>query len=227
MSRKSQLEKFEARRAKARMDENVVAEGEIKASTLQETGKKVANEYGMSTEDIFMIIARDSVKAFVTMWENSTRNTVQETIRTEMATMVREAVREEMVAAFTGIVKGIMPAQDEIVKNIVKDEIKQATAEVAATVQEQINPIIKQQSVTKEKRKPGPKRARTTPAQFYEELKYALLEYKEEGGDPTVGTPFKKSSSRNNGLYQKFNKLNAGQKGAWKTYVEKVLAGEV
>ena len=221
-SRQSQVTKFQAKWSKNQQDEDVVAETELQNSTMQKQAEKVTKNYGRTTEDIFMIIARDSVESFTKMWNNSMESVVRETMRTEIKAIVQETIQQELVAAYTGIVKGLTGTVfgQANIQEMVEEEIKKIVhpePEIkveAEKVEQPIEPKTKGTRV----------RTRTTEAEFYKELNNALRVAKEEGINIKVGKDFKTSTSRNNGLYQKFNKYHAGQKGAWVAYIEKLFS---
>lgn len=134
--RKSQLEKFEARQRKARgvshhIEEQKAKEAHKQANkTIQEKGvdvmKKTVNP-NATTEDVFMVIARDSMEAFTTMWNNSMQNVIRETIRTEVKAIVKEVVAEELQAAVRGVQRGISEAMD--MRSMVQQAVQEALVE--------------------------------------------------------------------------------------------------
>lgn len=219
MSRKSQLEKFEARVAKAKKDEEVIKQSEIKENTLENRAGKIVKNYGLSTEDIFMIITRESSETFVKMWNNSMENVVRETLRTEIKAIVQETIQQELAEAYRGIIKGMTTAAVEKVdmEKLIKSELENITKFTeeqieANEITDNIHELNTENNIQPEN------------DEFYEELKQALIEQHYMGVDVTVAKTFKKSGGRNNTLYQKFVKRNKGKRGYWKEYVEAIIS---
>lgn len=108
--RKSQLEKFERRQAKARAIDHTIAETKAKAAMHQkdimEKGVDVMKETvnpNAGREDVFAVIARDSMETFVKTWNNSMETVIRETIRTEVTKMVQTEMESAMKGMFTGM----------------------------------------------------------------------------------------------------------------------------
>lgn len=214
MTRKTQLEKFSARNAKKRADVESEKASQIKNSTIEKVGGKIAEKHGITTEDIFAVITRESVVPFVNIWNNSMQATIRETIRSEIKAVVREVVQEEMVAAYRGILRGLMPTiepkivedvvREEAVEDVIKEEIVQTTVKLKSAV--------RRGSVKKR-----------TQAEYEEQLKTAILAAHSSGEEPKVAGKFKKLGSHQNGLYQKFMGQNRGKRNAWADYVNDII----
>lgn len=223
MSRKSQLEKFELRMSKQRKDEEVVKETEVKNSTLEKRAGKVANQYGISTEDIFMIIARDSASTFLKMWNNSMENVVRETIQAE----VRNVIQEELASAVRGFMKGLSMTNHEMDEEIEEEIEKQAP---------EIKPFLAFDSKLNEMKvetddyvKILAKHEEKADENGFiadDEMKEAIIQSHHMGIDVTSAVQFKNLYARNSTLYQRFVKNNAGRRGGWKTYSANVIAEE-
>jgi hypothetical protein len=235
MNRKSQLEKFELRQSKMRKDEEVIKNTELKNSTLEKRAGKVAQQHGMSTEDIFMIIARDSAGEFLKMWSNSVENVVRETIQTEVRNVVQQVVQEELASAVRGFMKGLMPQPN--IEEMVKDEVfavfnpepefknglQKLQEEQEGAFESKLNEMkqetdeyVKKMSIDEE-----PVTEREVVAD--EETRQAIIENHLAGNNPTSVKQFKKAWPRNNTLYQKFVKNNKGIRGGWAGYVTEVI----
>lgn len=191
-----QITKFNKRYGKDKEDEKVLIEKEMKNQTIEKSAEKIAKSKNVSTEDIFAIITRDSMKDFVNLWNNSMEEVIRKTIRTE----IKKVIQEELVSAYTGIMKGMTEAK---IGGIINDEITS---------------IIHEQKPNNEKRE---KRAYKKP--YLDELEKAILKAHGDGINVEIGASFKKSSSRNSGLYQKFYRDNMGIKGAWADHVQAIL----
>lgn len=205
---KSQLEKFHNRQAKMKVDEVAVQEDLLKNSTVKKQGQKVAEKHGISTEDIFAIITRESMGSFVKLWNNSMETVVRETLRTEVKTIMREIIQEEMVEAYRGIVKGMTSVED-----IVKQEMEEI-------IREEIIPTVTKPSPTKEKRSYAKSKS---PNAHSAELEQSIIEAFENGNKVLEGATFKKVKPRYSTLYQRFMKENKGVKGAWYNHVNNIL----
>jgi hypothetical protein len=240
--RKSQLEKFNARMSKMKRDEQVIKQKELENSTVEKKAEKIAKQHGVSTEEIFAIITRESISGFVQLWNNSMESTIRETIRGEVREIIREVVQEQMIEAYKGIVKGMTD-----VESIVKEEMKNAAAETIAPPlapyqikaglahdlgQLQVsNPEQYMNEPEREKRVGTFKKKRAGRQKIYtqdfeEELREAVLKGDADGVIVGIGKHFKKSSSRNSTLYQKFLQKNKGVSGAWANYVANILNEE-
>jgi hypothetical protein len=126
---KSQLEKFQARMSKMKKDEHVIKQQELKNSTIEKKAEKIAKQHGVSTEEIFAIITRESIGGFVQLWNNSMETVLRETLRGEIREIIREVVREQMTEAYKGIITGMMDVESivrEEMMNMVSDEKKPA-----------------------------------------------------------------------------------------------------
>lgn len=208
MKRKSQVEKFNAKYAKARLDEEAVTVKKSKPVTLERRGEIAAASNGMNTEEIFAIIGRNSVEPFVKMWNNSMENVVRDSMRTEIKEIVREVIREELVSAFNGLIRGMSCSNEtEIEKQV------EAQVETKAEEQEIEKPVVTMPKDEKQRK-------------FYNELDEAIITQHERGTNIYIGKIFKSTSSRNNTLYQKFLYHHKGVKGAWSTYIDYVLANK-
>ena len=206
MNRKSQVEKFEARLGKIKKDEEVIKESEIRNNTPEKRAEKIAKNNGISTEDIFAIITRESINPFVKMWNNSMEDVIRETIRNEIKDLVSETIREELISAYKGFIRGM--TNIETIEKAIKEEVKE-TVHQTFTSNENITSIVEQNV--------------KSDSSQYGELNQYILNFAKEGGNPGNGKAFKSSSSRANGLYQKFIRHNKGIKGAWNEYVDLVL----
>lgn len=200
----SQVEKFNSRYAKKKTDEIVIKDNNLKQSTPEKQGEKIAKKHGISTEDIFAVITRESLEPFIKMWNNSMESVIRETIRTE----IRQVIQEEMVSAYKGIMKGMMPEVDidlrQQVSNIIRNEL----------VSDQVTVRVKEEDSTK------------IHIDKKVTLEEAIILMKNNGIDPTVGVSWTKQGGRFATLYVTFMKKNKGIKGAWKEYVETVLSAD-
>jgi hypothetical protein len=203
MGRKSQVEKFYARQAKKKVDDEVIYSTAIERKTLEERGEIIAENNGMSTEEIFAVIGRNSIQPFIRLWNNSMESVIKEHMRNEIKDIVREVIREELTSAVTGFIKGmdlnvLIPQQPQTIKQDIKIEPTEQKVELSEREQ------IKQKA-------------------FYEELEQAIKTGYANNIEVHIGRKFKESSSRNNGLYQVFLKYNKGIRGAWVAHVNSVM----
>src|SRR6185437_13322113 len=110
-TRKSQLEKFDAKWGKQAADTAMLKrEAAKKAIELEEDymakGEKIMEKVTKGTEEVFAVIARSGMETFIKTWNNSMENVIRETIRTE----VRSMIQEEMQAAMKGMFAGMNDA---------------------------------------------------------------------------------------------------------------------
>lgn len=124
MGRKSQLEKFDARMRKARAVDNQIAEQNAKAAQqndIMKEGEKIMKETTGQSNNVFAVIARDSMEGFIKTWNNSMDNVVKTTIRNETETMrnqiqamiqdeIKAMVQSELESAVRGVFAGINEA---------------------------------------------------------------------------------------------------------------------
>lgn len=197
-----QITKFNKRYGKAKEDEKVIIETEMKNQTLEKSAVKIAKESNVSTEDIFAIITRNSMESFMNLWSNSIEEVVRKTIRTE----IRQVIQEELVGAYTGIMKGMTEVKME---GIINDEIN--------SIFNDKNP---EPAIKFEEEKP---KERINKKSYLDELEQAIRKANSEGINVILGKSFKSTSSRNSGMYQKFMRENKGIKGAWSTHVRNIL----
>src|SRR6185312_7300807 len=83
--RKSQLEKFNAKWSKNEVDQAVLREAAYKKAIedndYRTQGEKVMDELTNKTEEVFAVIARSGMEAFIKTWNNSMENVIRETVR--------------------------------------------------------------------------------------------------------------------------------------------------
>jgi hypothetical protein len=213
--RKSQVEKFYARWGKVRKDENVIREVEarkaLEKKDIMEKGYDVFKSVNPNakTEDVFAVIARDSVGLFIDMFRNSIREMIREVVSTEFKNVVHEVISSELQSAAVGLIKGFNSVQGiikEEVENIVQEEVENISETTIMKLPENDVVEVKAEKISKE-----------------QELNSLIVQAYQDGLDPRIGSKFKKYSSRANGLYQIFMMEHKGQKGAWKNYAESVL----
>jgi hypothetical protein len=225
----NQVEKFEARESKKKVDEQVIKTEEFKNSTLEKQGQKVANKYGLSTEDIFMIIARDGMEMWTKMWNNSMENVIRETIRNEIKTIVKDVVQDvvqdELSAAARGFMRGIAMAQMESINKPSVEWTKEEQAEFELEPFESVasTAIVEPEVELKSEHKPRYKEFNGTyKFRDKQRLDEMISEMQLEGKDPSVAKNFKEKGASYNTMYQNFMKDNPGR-GVWKQYVEHIL----
>lgn len=114
--RKSQLEKFDRKMAKSQAIQHQEAETKAKAAIqkkdIMEQGREVLKTT-TGREDVFAVIARDSMESFMKLWNNSMENVIRETVRTEVTAMIQT----EMEAAMKGMFSGMQQAMQSMVQS--------------------------------------------------------------------------------------------------------------
>lgn len=218
-NRKSRVEKFNSRWGKIKKDESVIREAEAKRALekkdIMEKGYDVLKSVNPNaeTEDVFAVIARNSIGSFIDTFRNSIREMIREVVSTEFKNVVHEVVKSELQNTAIGLIKGLSSIQDiirEEMENIIQEEVSNNSLANNRVVAEELpkNKVVevKTEEISKE-----------------QELNLLIIQAYQDGLDPRVGSKFKKYSSRANGLYQGFMKKHKGERGAWKNYVESVL----
>lgn len=219
----SQVDKFNQRAAKATKsykDEEVIKETEIKSSTIEKVGHKVAKQYGYSTEDIFMIIARDSMELWSKMWNNSMESVVRETIRTEVKEIVKDVIQDELSQAVRGFMRGMAMAQMEMVEDEIDEQVEFELKPFMNPEQHMDEPELEYAS--SEPAIAEPEVQTIFRIADKEKLDRAVIELHESGVDPTKAQSMKQMGGTYSTLYQRFVKHNPGR-GLWKEYVESVI----
>lgn len=211
----TQVEKFNARMAKMKRDEEVIETENFKNSTVKKVGEKIAEKHGVSTEDIFMIVTRDSMESFMNLWNNSLGNTLENSIKD----VVREVIRDELLSAYKGILKGFETEAPKTTEQSIQDLMPELFAVAATTAEVERKPIMK-----------DPNEQQffdyICKCKYYDRLENAIKDAAGRGYDPTIGKDFKKVEPTYNTLYQKFmkdsKKFNA-PRGTWKKFVGNIL----
>lgn len=214
-NRKARVEKFNARLGKIKKDENVIREAEAKRALekkdIMEKGYDVLKSVNPNaeTEDVFAVIARNSISTFIDTFRNSIREMIREVVSTEFKNVVHEVVKSELQSAVIGLIKGLSSIQGiviEEIENIIQEEVGNINKHATKKLPE--NDVVE---------------VKTDKISNKHELNSLIIQAYKDGLNPRIGSKFKKYSSRANGLYQKFMIEYKGQKGAWKNYVESVL----
>lgn len=214
-NRKSQVEKFNARWGKIKKDENVIREAEAKRALekkdIMEKGYDVLKSVNPNaeTEDVFAVIARNSIGTFIDTFRNSIREMIREVVSTEFKNVVHEVVKSELQSAVIGLIKGLSSIQ-----GIVIEEIENIMQEEVANISKPTTTKLPENDVVEVK---------TGKISNEQELNSLIIQAYKDGLDPRIGSKFKKYSSRANGLHQRFMIEYKGQRGVWKNYVESVL----
>lgn len=208
---KSQVEKFNAKRAKMNADTNIIKLKEVENNKPENKAKKIVKRYDLSTEDIFAIITRNSIGSFMHMWNNSMENVIRKSMKDE----IRQIIREELRDAYRGMLRGMTD-----VENIISDEIKQVMQE---EIRHAASTATLEPEIGKEKTKPVGKVLNNDKT---EQLRQMIIEAAYQGHNPRIGSHFKKISPKHSTANQNFNKATKGVKNAWRTFVNEVLEEE-
>lgn len=222
MTRKSQVEKFNARMGKKKADTVVIREAEAKAAQHKASQEgqveEMTKQVGINTEDVIAVITREGAAPFAKMFTNSAEESMKavmqsETFRDVIRSVVREVVADEIASAVRGVFRGL------------NDVVKDAAGEV---VEEAISFEVKQhvdELLDDEKKEDEPKRKYSRKGsidwgdkEFAKNYMFSLLEEAEAlGVDITKGKQFKQVGGKFNTAYQKgLPALYDGARGAWK-----------
>lgn len=150
--RKSQVEKFLSRQAKADADVQAIAKGNLtKPKTDMDKGAELMNNVkpGTKTEDIVAAITREGMDTFLQLWNNSMQNTIKETLRQEREIMrqqiqeeVRAVMQEELAGAMRGAVAGVTQAMAEFTPFVQKNLDIDAVLDDDAYVEKETEPAF-------------------------------------------------------------------------------------
>lgn len=219
------LDRWNQRQGKNKADEQAIRRGKIN-KTVEEKGLEALKtaKPQATTEDVFAVIARDSMEPFVKLWTNSVESSVNKSfkeampmLRAEMKDMVREVVQEviqdEMEQAIRGMVRGMT-------ESIASLQQPQLHVVPASTPQEkEVEPV--KQMVT---RRRGKGKYHTP-----ESIKATIIKaYEQIGNDVYVVKRFKALGSEYSGAYQahtRDNKIpgNDKRRNGWQQFVASVL----
>lgn len=238
--RKSQLSKFNAKWSKDQVDQAVLKEKAarkaIEENNLCTQGEKVMEEMTKKSEEVFAVIARSGMEAFIKTWNNSMESVVRETVRAEMNSM-RTMIREEMESAMSGmfqgmneamanIVNGTTPAPKPVpVRGPLSQRVKsQDTDKDLILTHVDGNPVLVANRVPKMKRGRRGSVDWTSPESAKSYMFVLLTEAVEQGADITSPRNFKTLGGKFNTAYQKglpaiFGK-GKEKTGTWGTLVE-------
>ena len=221
------LDRWNRRAGKNKADEQAMRKNWKPNKTLEEKGLEALKSVKpqATTEDVFAVIARDSMEPFMKLWTNSVESSVNKSfnevmpvLRAEMKEMVREVVQEviqdEMEQAIRGMVRGIT----ESIASMQQPQLH-VVQPVSAPQEEEVAPV--QQMVT---RRRGKGKYHTP-----ESIKRTIIKaYEQIGNDVYVVKRFKALGSEYSGAYQahtRDNKIEGNDKrrNGWQSFVASVL----
>lgn len=217
-STQSGLDRWNKRYGANKRDEEIIRQGKLKQKSEMEVAKEIVStikKKPVSTEDIFAVIARDSIGTLTQMWANNVQNTIIKTVREdvmpvfkeEIRATVREVVQEELADAVQGIMRGIV------------EGMMQGQVSIVPQQQEQ-EPVITPQEEEKE--------VKVYESAMDERISNLIMEaHKEIGSEVYAANKFKKIGSKFNSGYQAYmrdlGKQGKPTRGVWKLKVAEVL----
>ncbi len=220
-STQSGLDRWNKRYGANKRDEEIIRAGKLKQKTEMEVAKEIVStikKKPVSTEDIFAVIARDSIGTLTQMWANNVQNTIIKTVREdvmpvfkeEIRATVREVVQEELADAVQGIMRGIV------------EGMMQGQVSIVPQQQEQ-EPVITPQEEEEEV-----KEVKVYESAMDERISNLIIEaHKEIGPEVYAANKFKKVGSKFNSGYQAYmrdlGKQGKPTRGVWKLKVAEVL----
>lgn len=234
--RKSQLEKFQARQAKARGVSHAIEEQKAKAA-YEEQHKSITERGGdfvekvtegvVKREDVYAVMTREGMSTFMNMWNNSMESVIKETIREQVKPMVQDIVRdviqEELQAAIKGVFSGMTGAMIPTPQPM-NEMVKQTPEEIQEELQRELHGMPLSQRVklkeTTEPKKVTRTRRNSVDWSNTENAKMYLFSLLEEaevmGVDINSGKTFKKIGGKFNTAYQKgLPTVYGGGKGSY------------
>jgi hypothetical protein len=131
----NQLDKWNRRMAKKAQDAEVIRKANTDKTETEKGADIVTKATGKTTssEDIFMVLMRDSMEPFINLWTNSVdskmhgvmEDIVMPTMKNEIRDMVREVVQEEvrtviqeeLQSAIRGSIRGLQEAMMPMFRN--------------------------------------------------------------------------------------------------------------
>lgn len=238
--RKSQVEKFNRKWSKQAQDEQVIRETQAKkeaSKTIMDKGEDVMKKNGGNPEDVFMVIARDSVELFTNMFDvkkdveqgvAGLSDSIKEMVRNEVRSVVREELEIAVRGVFKGIAQGLGASNTqgkvEEVQHPTPVEPVEFELGVGSSLDELYNKYNTSTGVTEDTEEVGIMvEPNTYELDKDTTLETAIALAEMQGVDPTKGKEFKALGGRYSTLYQRFMKENKGVRGAWKTKVIEVL----
>lgn len=214
------LDRWQKRYGANKRDEEVIRNARNKQKTEMEVAKEIVStikKKPVSTEDIFAVIARDSIGTLTQMWANNVQNTIIKTVREdvmpvfkeEIRATVREVVQEELADAVQGIMRGIVEGMMQ--------------GQVSIVPQQQEEPVITPQEEEEEV-----KEVKVYESAIDERIANLIMEaHKEIGAEVYAANKFKKVGSKFNSGYQAYmrdlGKQGKPTRGVWKLKVAEVL----
>lgn len=145
--RKSQLEKFNARQAKVTavqmQEREQAAKAAVEQKDIMKQGEKIMKETTGTENNVFAVIARDSMESFIKTWNNSMENVIKETIRVE----VQKVVQSELESAVRGVFDGLNEAMTNMIPQMmpqapVSDEPVEFDLTSVSSMEDTFNKIV-------------------------------------------------------------------------------------
>ena len=221
------LDRWNQRQGKNKADEQAIRRNWNKQQTVEEKGLDVLKtaKPQATTEDVFAVIARDSMEPFVKLWTNSVESSVNKSfkeampvLRAEMKDMVREVVQEVIQDEMEQAIRGMVRGMTESIASLQQPQLHVVQPVSAPQVQEEEAP---KQQIT---RRRGKGKYHTP-----ESIKATIIKgYEQIGNDVYVVKRFKALGSEYSGAYQahtRDNKIEGNDKrrNGWQQFVASVL----
>lgn len=222
------LDRWNRKYGKDKADESAVRRNWKPNQTVEEKGLEALKtaKPQATTEDVFAVIARDSMEPFVKLWTNSVESSVNKSfkeampmLRAEMKDMVREVVQEVIQDEMEQAIRGMVRGMTESIASLQQPQLHVVQPVNAPQVQEEVASEVSRPSKRRGKGKYH------TPERIKE---LVLKAYEQIGNDVYIVREFKKLGSDYSGAYQahtRDNKVegNAKRRNGWQSYVASVL----
>lgn len=224
---KTGLERWNQREGKRKADEVAIRRGKATQQTVEEKGLDVLKQVKpqATTEDVFAVIARDSMEPFVKLWTNSVESSVNKSfkeampmLRAEMKDMVREVVQEVIQDEMEQAIRGMVRGMTESIASLQQPQLHVVQPVSAPQVQE----VAPEPQMVTRRRGKGKYH---TP----ESIKATIIKgYEQIGNDVYVVKRFKALGAEYSGAYQAHTRDNKREgsdksRNGWQSFVASVL----
>lgn len=251
MSRKSQVDKWNAKWSKKQIDENVIAEQKAKEERETKTPLLQAKTEGITKGEIRIHTERDESPGevvFAADYDALNSGTLQKVLSGLSREGVRDTLKEIEDVSYNANMR-FFNSQLEMIYKVQEQASYDGTLRALKDFNHAqelgqlraFNELFNNQQVKTQQEERQNKNTQDNfdynitaneviavkdkirYDNYLDELKELVIEAHNRGLDPTNGKLFKKQGSRHSGLYQRYMRDNKGVKGAWKSHIQEVL----